>query len=351
MSIASNVIETNTRLATARTLLREKLTANGIPYDDDETIFELMKRWAYTRFAGYANIFFPDENEVKESIEVSAGVTIYDNEDNGVEGVPATVIVNGTSYKVYSDSNGKAEKTFIVGAAGSELEVTVIAGSDTSTYNYTVKSPYEFTDNGEQNTYLYDVIKYPSDTSHSFSTYNYDSRYSKYGYSLSKAVTSASAVILIPKGMGAYDSSKNGIHFSVKMVQKKNSNSGWGDAIALINSKELSHYRDNKILELGAYNAKKGIKYSNTNHVVNELNTTTRQLTLDSVWYTFDMYYDDGYLKATIKNGSTEVYSYEGDVSNVISFDKFYPVIMVYDYGGAMLFDNVIIEPWRNTDG
>lgn len=194
MSIASNVIETNTRLATARTLLREKLTANGIPYDDDETIFELMKRWAYTRFAGYANIFFPDENEVKEGIEVSAGVTIYDNEDNGVEGVPATVIVNGTSYKVYSDSNGKAEKTFIVGAAGSELEVTVIAGSDTSTYNYTVKSPYEFTDNGEQNTYLYDVIKYPSDTSHSFSTYNYDSRYSKYGYSLSKAVTSASAV-------------------------------------------------------------------------------------------------------------------------------------------------------------
>ena len=154
MSIASNVIETNTRLATARTLLREKLTANGIPYDDDETIFELMKRWAYTRFAGYANIFFPDENEVKEGIEVSAGVTIYDNDDNGVEGVPATVIVNGTSYKVYSDSNGKAEKTLIVGAVGSELEITVIAGSNTSTSNYTVKSPYEFTDNGEQNTYL-----------------------------------------------------------------------------------------------------------------------------------------------------------------------------------------------------
>ena len=348
MSIASNVIETNTRLATARTLLREKLTANGIPYDDDETIFELMKRWAYTRFAGYANIFFPDENEVKEGIEVSAGVTIYDNDDNGVEGVPATVIVNGTSYKVYSDSNGKAEKTLIVGAVGSELEITVIAGSNTSTSNYTVKSPYEFTDNGEQNTYLYDVIKYPSDTSHSFSSYNYDSRYSKYGYSLSKAVTGASAVMLIPKGMGAYDPTKNGIHFSVKMVQKKNSNSGWGDAIALINSKELSHYRDNKILELGAYNAKKGIKYSNTNHVVNELNTTTGQLTLDSVWYTFDMYYDNGYLKATIKNGSTEVYSYEGNVSNVISFDKFYPVIMVYDYGGAMLFDNVIIEPWSN---
>ena len=42
-----------------------------------------------------------------------------------------------------------------------------------------------------------------------------------------------------------------------------------------------------------------------------------------SVGYTCDLYYDNGYLKATIKNGSTTVYSYEGNVSNIISFDKF----------------------------
>ena len=115
---------------------------------------------------------------------------------------------------------------------------------------------------------MYDVIKYPASTSHSFSSYNYDSEYSKYGYLLSKEITSANAVMLIPKGMGGYDSTEKGIHFSVQMVQKKNSNSGWGDAIALVNSKELTHYRDNKILELGAYNTKKGIKYSNTNETV-----------------------------------------------------------------------------------
>lgn len=348
MSIASNVIETNTRLATARTLLRQKLSDNGIIYDESDTIFELLKRWAYTRFAGSYSYFFPDEIEVREGGELSAGVTISDNDGNRVEGVPATVTVNGTSYKVYSDSNGNAQKTFIAGAEGTELEIKVTAGSETSTYTYTIKSALEFIDNGDQNTFLYDVIKYPSDISYSFSSYNYDSRYSKYGYLLSKATTSASAVMLIPKGLQAYNPTENGIHFQVQMVQKKNSNSGWADAIALVNSKELSHYRDNKILELGAYNSKKGIKYSNTNHVVNELNTTSGQLTLDSVWYTFDMYYDNGYLKATIKNGSTTVYSYEGNVSNIISFDKFYPVIMVYDYGGAMLFNNVIIEPWSN---
>ena len=350
MSIASNVIETNSKLSVARNLLREKLTGNGIQYDSDDTIFELLKRWAYTDNAGGYYFFTPSDNEVKEGAELSFGINIYDNDGNKIEGVPATVIINGTRYKVYSDSNGDAQKTIIAGEAGTELEIEIIAGSSSYSRTYTITSALEFIDNG-QDTYLYDVIKYPADISHSFSTYNYDSRYSKYGYSLSKGITSTSAVMLIPKGMGEYDSSKTGIHFSVLMVQKKNSNSGWGDAIALVNSKELTNHRDNKILELGAYNAKKGIKYSDTNHVINELNTTTGQLTLDSLWYTFDMYYDNGYLKATIKDGSTTVYSYEGDVSNIISFDKFYPVIMVYDYGGAMLFRNVIMEPWRNTNG
>lgn len=86
MSIASNVCETNTKLATARTLLREKLTANGIQYDNSDTIFELLKRWSYTNFAGYYFIFFPDDS-VKEGMEISAGVSIYDNDDNGIEGV------------------------------------------------------------------------------------------------------------------------------------------------------------------------------------------------------------------------------------------------------------------------
>ena len=155
-------------MATARTLLRQKLSDNNIHYDDSDTIFELLKRWAYTNFAGDYSIFYPTEIEVKEGSEVSAGVDIYASDDNPVEGVPATVIVNGTSYKVYSDINGRAEKTFTVGAKGSTLEVTVIAGSSTIENTYTVKSALDFSDNGNQNTSLYDVVKYPSDISHSF---------------------------------------------------------------------------------------------------------------------------------------------------------------------------------------
>ena len=48
MSIASNVLDENTKLGTARTLLREKLTANGIPYNNSDSIFTLIRRWIFT---------------------------------------------------------------------------------------------------------------------------------------------------------------------------------------------------------------------------------------------------------------------------------------------------------------
>ena len=48
MSIASNVIEENNRMATARSLLREKLTLNNVHWEDSDTIFELLARWVNT---------------------------------------------------------------------------------------------------------------------------------------------------------------------------------------------------------------------------------------------------------------------------------------------------------------
>ena len=48
MSIASNVIEENNRLTTARALLREKLTLNNVHWENSDTIFELIARWANT---------------------------------------------------------------------------------------------------------------------------------------------------------------------------------------------------------------------------------------------------------------------------------------------------------------
>ena len=96
-------------------------------------------------------------------------------------------------------------------------------------------------------------------------------------------------------------------------------------------------------MELGAYPGKKGLRYSTGDHVIRDLNVTSGQLTLNNVWYTFDLYYQDGNVRASIKNGSTTVYSYEG---TAITFETAFPFLTIYDYGGQMIFNNVTVEEW-----
>lgn len=46
---------------------------------------------------------------------------------------------------------------------------------------------------------------------------------------------------------------------------------------------------------------KKGLRYSTGDHAIRDLNVTSWQLTLNNVWYTFDWYYQNGNVKASIK--------------------------------------------------
>ena len=78
------------------------------------------------------------------------------------------------------------------------------------------------------------------------------------------------------------------------------------------------------------------------------MNVTSGQLNLNSTWYTFELHYDNGYIEAYIKNGSTTVYSYSGTISDKITLDKFYPAMIVYDYGGQMIFNDILMEPWSS---
>ena len=45
MSIASTVLTVNDRLELARTLMKEKLTANGKEFLTDDNLIELIERW------------------------------------------------------------------------------------------------------------------------------------------------------------------------------------------------------------------------------------------------------------------------------------------------------------------
>lgn len=347
MSIADNVILENTRLGTARTNLRTKLTNENVPWYTDDTIMDLARRIIFFKYdmSEYSSSYYSDDDlYVGQTIEV--GVTGLP-----VAGIPLDVIINGNHYIYYSDSSGDVECGYVITEDDiGELTYSAYIGGKPICTNITITvHKWGFKDQYADNTNRYRIVKYPSDLEITLTTGEYDSNYDDDGMLITKTTSASSVGMLIPAYMvSPIDATEDGIHFKIKFVHKKTSNQGWGDCIALVNSDSLSNYRDTKILELGAYPAKKGVKYSNSDHTLRELSVTSGQLTLDSKWYTLEMYYDSGYLEAYIKDGSTNVFSYSGDISNSITFDEFYPAIMIYDQGGSMIFNNVVIEPWTH---
>ena len=337
MSIASNVILENTRLGTTRTKIRNKLTEYNIWWDNTLTIFELAERLVLMFAVTVLNT-------VKSTIITPGGfeysVTLQDS------GVPVDWWIDGVHSVVRTNSNGKSSVTvqYVQDATGTV--VCKVGKKEAINVNYTCVPFASFSDYAwDYNTDSYDIVKYPTSISHTFNIGEVN--YSEV-YNLAKEVGSSSVVMAIPKVYSGGIGGTNGIHMEVAIYQKKDSNQGWGDAIALVNSKSLSHYRDTKILELGAYPSKKGLKYSTSDYVVRELNVSSGQLTLDSQLYYFDLYYDNGYVKATIRSGSSSIYSYEADISDKITFDTFYPAVMIYDAGGHIQFESIEIEPWTH---
>ena len=256
--------------------------------------------------------------------------------------------IDGVHSTVRTDSNGVSAITvpYVQDATGTV--VSKVGRKTAIDINYKCVPFPSFNDYGWNcDIYAYDIVKYPSSITHTFNINEID--YTEV-YNLAKDITASSVVMAIPHVYSNGIDGTNGIHLQADLYQKKDSNQGWGDCIALVNSKSLSHYRDTKILELGAYPGKKGLKYSNTDHVVRDVNVTTGQLTLDSQDYYFDLYYDNGYVKATIKHGSTVDFTYEGNISDKITFDTFYPAIMIYDAGGHVQFESITVEPWTHEE-
>ena len=337
MSIASNVILENTRLGATRTKLRNKLTEYNIWWDNSLTIFELAER-LMMMFGIPISHTVTSETITPGGFEYS--VVLED------AGVPVDWWIDGVHSTVRTDNNGVSAITvpYVQDATGTV--VSKVGRKTAIDINYKCVPFPSFNDNAwNYNIYDYDIVKYPSSITHTFNVVELGEEYIEV-YNLSKEVTASSVVMVIPKVYSNGIGGTNGIHLQADLYQKKDSNQGWGDAIALVNSKSLSHYRDTKILELGAYPGKKGLKYSNSDHVVRDVNVTTGQLTLDSQDYYFDLYYDNGYVIATIRHENTVDFRYEGNISDKITFDTFYPAIMIYDAGGHIQFESISVEPW-----
>lgn len=260
----------------------------------------------------------------------------------------STLISGGQTYNLISGSDGIASVTLTVGEIGSTFQGTVYAGKDDYSWSFDVPAFPEFNDYAwDYNTGSYNIVKYPTGITHTFEVVEVS--YNEY-YNLSKQTVSSSVVMAIPKVYADGIDADNGIHMEAAVIQKKDSNQGWGDAIGLVSSKSLNHYRDTKILELGAYPGKKGLKYSNSDHVTRDVNVTTGQLSLDSQKYYFNLWFENGYVKATITHGTATDFTYERYIGDKITFDTFYPAIMIYDAGGHIQWENVSVEPWTREE-
>lgn len=216
MSIASNVILENTRLGAVRTKLRNKLTEYNIWWDNTLTIFELAERLVL--MFGVAIV-----NTVKSNTITPGGfeysVTLQDS------GVPVDWWINGVHSVVRTDSNGKSAVTVLYVQDATGTVVSKVGRKAAIDINYTCVPFASFEDNAwDYNTGRYDIIKYPSNISHTFNIGDVD--YTEV-YNLAKDVGSGNVVMAIPKVYSNGIGGSNGIHISVGLYQKKDSNQGW----------------------------------------------------------------------------------------------------------------------------
>lgn len=363
MSIANNVITTNTNLTTARTEIRNKLTQYGIYFWNDDDLFTLVRRAQYLTgvYKGgctysHPEVFTHGDNEV--------AIIIYDGNYDNMVGYPVDVVItiNGVSTHYMALSLDSYRRITVNIPKGTNQALMEIYVGDKQVVSETFDA-YAFYF-GEEDPFsdIMTVWKYPSTTSITLTNYVWDPNYRNRGMQISKGYGSSEAGYVIPTEMtdgiylgASYESEYQGIHFHAQIIPQQSSSSGWASGIALLTSNSLSHYRDNAILELGAYPGEKGIRYSGTDHVINNDYCSSGQLTLDSVWYDFDLYYrsDVGW-KGTISNNGTVVYSNTNtspplSVNRYLQTNRVYPVLMVYDYGGKGIFRDIEIKPWDGS--
>lgn len=359
MSIASNVIDTNTKLATVRANLKALLEEHGILYYDDDDVFTLARRAWFLIYPSNKPLggSYSSETTVGNQIDFS----VYMQDDNG-NNLPDDSVadffisVNGGSeiHLTGKSENGYASCPYVAQNSGDSLYIRSMINDWMAMDAEIEVYAFRYQDDWDMDLNNYTLVKYPSSANITTSIVDeFNSQYSyANGIEVSKTYGSSQAAYMIPTSLiDGIDMSDNGIHFSAIVSPMYSSSSGWASGICLLNSKTLTHYRDTSILELGAFPGKKGLKYSGSNHTITEINTTSGQLTLNNA-FKFDLWYDGAYVKAMIQDYReiTTYYSYESSSlpSAIASMQTVFPAFMIYDYGGKIRFRDAIIEPWSN---
>lgn len=359
MSIANDVINTNTKLTSIRDSLRQLLVQHGIVYYEDDDIFTLARRvWFLVHPTHSSPGGWHNQYAVAGS-PINVGVYQRSDDDEDLPNGSIAdffITVNGAGKIHLKEpmTNGEAYCRYVAENAGDNIIVEAVVNDVLGVYAEIDVLAFRYEDKYNVTPDTYTLVKYPASSTISVNEvdeFNSDYSYVN-GVEVSKTYGSSQAAYMIPTSLlKGVDLTDTGIHFSAIVSPMNSSSSGWASGICLLNSRILNHYRDSKILELAAYPGKKGLQYSGTDHVITAINTTIGQLTLNGA-FKFDLWYDGTYVKATIKNQyeSTTYYSYEtSELPNAIAnMETVFPAFMIYDYGGKIRFRETLIEPWSS---
>ena len=258
MSIASDVISENTRLASLRDSLRELLTEHGIVYYSDDDIFTLARRVWFLIHPTNSNsgCSYEDYATVGNPIDFDINQRSDDGNDLPDGSVADFFIsVNGEDeiHLTGLFINGNARCPYVPENAGDILTVKGVVNDFLGASAEMEVLPFKYRDDYEVKSDAYALVKYPSSANVSVNVV--DELNGDYDYvnavEVSKTYGASQAAYMIPTSLiDGIDLSDTGIHFQAIVSPMYSSSSGWASGICLLNSKNLNHWRDSRILEL-----------------------------------------------------------------------------------------------------
>ena len=258
MSIASDVISENTRLASLRDSLRELLTEHGIVYYSDDDIFTLARRVWFLIHPTNSNsgCSYEDYATVGNPIDFDINQRSDDGNDLPDGSVADFFIsVNGEDeiHLTGLFINGNARCPYVPENAGDILTVKGVVNDFLGASAEMEVLPFKYRDDYEVKSDAYALVKYPSSANVSVNVV--DELNGDYDYvnavEVSKTYGAPQSAYMIPTSLiDGIDLSDTGIHFQAIVSPMYSSSSGWASGICLLNSKNLNHWRDSRILEL-----------------------------------------------------------------------------------------------------
>lgn len=341
MSIASNVILENQKLATALTLLRGKITnVRQSTYYNEENLNILLKRFMAPNkgmdFTNWGSDWTIMKGETKTGIIAGC--------DKAGEVIAVFIVDNTTQEETYigsyvSDSNGRFNWTYTGQGISKDKEDKTISFrgvNDTWNMTYYTDGLYANEQDSEALVSQTALVKYPTSTSASVSDNQELSYYDCILFS--KTYGSQQFAYLYPSNISE---SLYNLRVKAMIASVHTSTSGWREGVYLTSINPNSGVNVNYPVGFSLINSPGNCKLTSGNgNSESILASKGSQLDLNT-WYTYDLMIEDLTVRGRIYNEYGSSVWDSGDITISESIrSNYYPALYIGDYGGGMYCTN-----------